>query len=92
MLELDIDCPGQHKVNVSCCTLRPRTTPSPEENSILGVMYGVLLWADMNTATPLGARGRSVIGGATLPFFVNMASTGSTVLADTHGSVCCQVI
>ena len=31
---------------------------------ILGVIYGVLLWADMNTATPLGARGRSVIGGA----------------------------
>ena len=28
------------------------------------VIYGVLLWADMNTATPLGARGRSVIGGA----------------------------
>ena len=26
-----------------------------------GVIYGVLLWADMNTATPLGARGRSVM-------------------------------
>ena len=51
------------QVNPSCCTLRPRTTPSPEENSILGVIYVVLLWADMNTATPLGARGRSVIGG-----------------------------
>ena len=32
-----------------------------EENSILGVIYGVVLWADMNAATPLGARGRSVM-------------------------------
>ena len=39
----------------------PRTTPFPEEKSILGVIYGVLLWADMNAATPLGAWGRSVI-------------------------------
>ena len=44
---------------VGCCTPRPRTTPSPEENSILGVMYGVWLWADMNAATPLGSPGRS---------------------------------
>ena len=51
----------EHKVNVSCCTLRPRTTPSPEENSILGVIYGVLLWADMNAATPPGSRGRSAL-------------------------------
>ena len=49
------------KVNSSCCPLRPRTTPFPEENSILGVLYGVLLWVDMNAATPLGAWGRSVI-------------------------------
>ena len=33
----------------------------PEEKSILGVIYGVLLWADMNAATPLGAWGRSVM-------------------------------
>ena len=38
---------------------RPRTTPFPEETSILGVIYGVLLCADMNAATPLGAWGRS---------------------------------
>ena len=30
--------------NACCCTLRPRTTPPPEENSILGVTYGALLW------------------------------------------------
>ena len=41
--------------------LRPRTTPFLEEKSILGLIYGVLLWADMNAATPLGARGRSVM-------------------------------
>ena len=34
--------------------------PIPRGNSILGVIYGVLLWADMNAATPLGARGCSV--------------------------------
>ena len=28
---------------------------------MLGVIYGVLLWADMHTATPLRAWGRSVI-------------------------------
>ena len=53
------------KVNSSCCTLRPRTTPFPEENSIPGVIYGVLLLADMNAATPLGSRGRSVISSGT---------------------------
>ena len=57
----DEDDDTGRKVNVSCCTLRPRTTPSPEENSILGVMYGVLLWADMNAATPPGSRGRSAL-------------------------------
>ena len=41
------------------------TTPFPSEKSILGVIYRVLLWADMNAATPLGARGRSVISLAT---------------------------
>ena len=44
--------------------MRPRTTPFPEEKIILGVIYGVLRWADINAATPLGAWGRSVIGGA----------------------------
>ena len=33
----------------------------PEENSILGVIYGGLLWADMNAATPPGSRGRSAL-------------------------------
>ena len=49
------------KVNVSCCILRPRTTPFPEEISIPWVIYGGLLWADMNAATPPGSRGRSVL-------------------------------
>ena len=44
--------------------LRPRTTPFPEEKSIPGVICGVLLWADMNAATPLGAWGCSGIGSA----------------------------
>ena len=58
------------KANSSCCPCA-RTTPFPEEKSILGVVlssatenrviYGVLLWADMNAATPLGALGRSVM-------------------------------
>ena len=39
----------------------PRTTPFPEDKTILGVLYGDLLWADMNAAIPLGAWGRSVI-------------------------------
>ena len=51
----------QLKANPSCCPLRPRTTPFPEEKSILGVTYGVLLWAVMNAATPLGAWGRSAM-------------------------------
>ena len=56
-------CMEEHtcKANSSCCPLRPHTTPFPEEKSILGVIYGVLLWADMNTATRLGAWGRSVM-------------------------------
>ena len=41
--------------------------PFPEEKFILGVIYGGLLWADMNAATPLGARGRSVISLVMLP-------------------------
>ena len=44
------------EVNVSCCTPRPRATPFPEGSSILGIIYQVLLWADMNTATPPGSR------------------------------------
>ena len=42
----------------------PPYYPFPRGKSILGVIYGVLLWADMNAATPLGAWGRSVMGGA----------------------------
>ena len=52
------------KVNSSCFPLRPlrpRTTPFLEERYIVGVIYGVLLLADMNAATPLGAWERSVI-------------------------------
>ena len=45
----------------SYCPLRPHTTSFPEEKSIPGVIYGVLLFADMNAVTPLGAWGRSVI-------------------------------
>ena len=57
---------GVVKVNSSRCPLCPHTTPYTEEKSILGVIYRVLRRADMNTATPLGARGRSAmsLGGA----------------------------
>ena len=54
----------QVKANSSSCPLRLRTTPFTEEKIILGVIYGVLLWVDMNTATPLGVWGRSVISHA----------------------------
>ena len=40
---------------------QPHTTPFTEEKSILGVTYGVLLWADTNAATPLGAWACSVM-------------------------------
>ena len=46
---------------LSCC---PHALPYyhfHRGKSILGVIYRVLLWADMNAATPLGAWGRSVI-------------------------------
>ena len=49
------------KANSRCGPLRPHTTPFPEENPILGVIYGVLLVADTNAATPLGAWGCSVM-------------------------------
>ena len=39
----------------------PYATRFTEENSILGVIYGVLLWADMNAAAPPGAWGRSTM-------------------------------
>ena len=45
----------------SCCPLRPILPHLQRGKAILGVIYGVLLWADMNAATPLGAWGRSVI-------------------------------
>ena len=44
---------GKGLTMMDCCLLRPRTTPFPEENYKLGVIYGVLLWADMNAAAPL---------------------------------------
>ena len=52
---------SNNKANPSCCPLRPRTTPFPEEKSILMVLYGVLPWAGMNAGTPLGAWERSVM-------------------------------
>ena len=55
--ELEARYAAGRKANPSCCPLRPRTAPFPEKKSILGVIYGVLLWADINAATPLGAWG-----------------------------------
>ena len=54
-----INIADMRKVNSSripaAAPLRPRATPFLEGKSILGVIYGVLLWADTITATPLGA-------------------------------------
>ena len=44
-------------INPSCCPLLPPYYPITRWNSIPGVIYGVLLWADINAATPLGAWG-----------------------------------
>ena len=50
------------KVNSSCCPLSaPPYYPFPRGKYILGVIYGVSLWPDMNAGTPLGALGRSVM-------------------------------
>ena len=49
------------KATSSCTPLPPHTTSFPEEKSTLEVIYGVLLWADMSAATPLGAWVRSVM-------------------------------
>ena len=54
------------KGDYSCCPPPPHTTPFPEENAILGVMYGVLLWADMNASTPPGNAGKGLSGKAQL--------------------------
>ena len=59
------------KANSSCCLLRPRTAPFPEEKSILGVIHGVLLWDDIHTVTPQGAWGRYVMS-----LDINAATTG----------------
>ena len=52
---------GQTQGKLQLLPPAPRTSPFPEEKSMLGVIYRVLLLADMNAATPLGAWGRSVI-------------------------------
>ena len=49
------------KATSSCCPHAPPYYPFPRGISILGVIYGVSLWADTNAATPLGAWGHSVI-------------------------------
>ena len=48
-----VDAHGKFQLLLLC----PHTTPFPEEMAILGVISGVLLWADMNAATSLGAWG-----------------------------------
>ena len=80
------------KVNPSCCPLRPRTTPFPEEKTTLGVICGVLLCAEINAANPLGARGAlyfplQVVGGsvavALLLCVVSDFQSNSPALAST---------
>ena len=71
--------PPPPKVNASCYTLRPCTTPFLWEIAIPWVIYIVLLWADMNAATPPGSRGRSALcAGAA-------AAAAATVVA-THAT------
>ena len=71
-----------------CCPLlplRPRTTPFPEEKSTFGVIYVVLLWADMNAATPLG-RGGALLFRVISPVMIRRSwlpeNAGSTASAD----------
>ena len=45
------------KANSSCCPLRPRTTPFPDENPHKRGNIWSLLWAGMNPATPPGDAG-----------------------------------
>ena len=59
MLEFEIDCGGQGKSQL--LPPAPPYYPFPRGKSILGVIYEVLLWADINAATLLGVRERSVI-------------------------------
>ena len=63
-----LQAPPCHKVISSCCHLPPSAPPcapilshSQRGKSILGVIHGVLLWADINAANPLWAWGRSVM-------------------------------
>ena len=95
------NCWGAHPdryAKASCCTPRPRTTPSPEEISILGVMHGVLLWADMNAATPPGSRGRFALcagPGVCTVRAVEAAGPASPPSAATRGTqftrMACQI-
>ena len=77
--ELEIRFCYRIKADSSCCSLRPHTTPFLQEKSfILGVIYGILLWADMNAATPLGARGRSVMSLAPMVLAILMLGPTKT--------------
>ena len=65
------------------CHLCPRTTSLPEGKSILGVIYGVLLWADMDAGTPLGAWGRSVMSVGRARCLPRTTLT-ATAVSDSH--------
>ena len=53
--------PSHHHIKLQLLAPAPPYYPFPRGKPILGVIYGVLLWADMNAATPLGAWGSSAM-------------------------------
>ena len=74
---------GNWYIYPSCCPLhpvRPLSCRSQRENPILGVTYGVLLWADMNAANLLGAWGRLVISLVVAAFKAFKAAFSATQL------------
>ena len=75
--------------NACCYTLRPRTTPLPEETSIPWVIHGALLRADVNAATPSGSRGRSVLCAGCRPpqgpeVITSLHAAGKTLVVRTR--------
>ena len=61
--KLNSSCKFQVKfqLQIPAAALYAPALPLPQRKTpILGVIYRVLLWADMNAATPLGAWGRAL--------------------------------
>ena len=71
------------KVSTSCCTLRPRTVPSPREINTKNTRWG-LMWTDLNAGTPPGARGRSALSAGNDPDHLQLGAGGNETPADVY--------